>query len=91
MGMTADLPEPDQLFDHDSWLSRWPSGVQKTEMFFGVLVFYPYERFDARDVDTAERTYPGRVVVLNEGGQIEVHPSNADPVSIFDPSNRLRG
>ena len=30
--------------------------------------------FDCRDVEIAERTYPGRQILLNEDGCLEVHP-----------------
>jgi len=31
--------------------------------------------FDERDVETAQRTYPGRRVLLNHDAGIEVHPA----------------
>jgi hypothetical protein len=65
------------------WLHRWPSGTGKAELFAGVLVYSG--EFDQRDVETARRTYPGRKIVLNEGGGIEVHPAgDAEPTSIFE-------
>lgn len=30
--------------------------------------------FDERDVEIARRAYPGRRIVLNEDGHLEVHP-----------------
>jgi hypothetical protein len=77
-----DLPGPDELFEIDMWLHRWPSATHKAELFLGVLAYSG--EFDERDVETARRTYPGRQVVLNEGGGIEVHPAgDAPPRSIF--------
>jgi len=57
----------------DALLHRWPTAVVKAEMFDGVLLFTG--DFDDRDVVTAERTYPGRRVLLNSDGDIEVHPA----------------
>ena len=77
-----DLPTPVELFDVDVWLSRWPSATRKAELYAGVLVFSG--EFDHRDVATAQRTFPGRQVVLNDGGGIEIHPAgDAPPLSIF--------
>jgi hypothetical protein len=68
-----DLPAPDDLFDIDAWQYRWPTGAEKTELYAGVIVFSG--QFDERDVATAQRAYPGRQIVLNEGGGIEIHPA----------------
>lgn len=77
-----NLPAPHELFDGDVWAYRWPSGTHKAELFDGVLVFSG--DFDNRDVEIAQRAYPGRQVVLNQGGGIEIHPaSDASPLSIF--------
>nr|CEL19207.1 hypothetical protein [Kibdelosporangium sp. MJ126-NF4]CTQ94993.1 hypothetical protein [Kibdelosporangium sp. MJ126-NF4] len=71
------------MFDIDAWQHRWPSGTWKAELVSGVLVFSG--QFDERDLKTARRTYPGRQVVLNEGGGIEVHPAGDNPPrSIFE-------
>lgn len=78
-----NLPAPDELFEIDTWRHRWPSGTHKAELCHGVLVYSG--EFDQRDVETARRTYPGRQVVLNEGGGIEVHPAgDGPPRSIFE-------
>ena len=80
---SPDLPAADQLFEIDVWLHRWPSGAHKAELFRGVLVYSG--EFDERDVATARRTYPGRRVVLNEGGGIEIHPAGDEqPRSVFE-------
>jgi hypothetical protein len=77
-----DLPAPDELFEIDVWLHRWPSATHKAELIGGVLVYSG--EFDERDVETALRTYPGRQVVLNEGGGLEIHPAgDSQPRSIF--------
>ncbi|TCO44203.1 hypothetical protein [Actinocrispum wychmicini] len=83
-----DLPAPHELFDVDTWLRRWPSGTHRTELCRGVLVFSG--EFDHRDVEIAQRAYPGRQVVLNEGGGIEIHPGNVPPPSIFKRRAHLR-
>ena len=78
-----DLPAPDELFAIDMWLHRWPSATHKAELFHGVLVYSG--EFDQRDVETARRTYPGRQILLNEGGGIEVHPAgDGEPRSVFE-------
>ena len=52
-------------------------------MYAGVLVFSG--EFDQPDVAIAERTYPGRRVILNNGGGIEIHPAGDTPArSIFE-------
>ncbi len=76
-----DLPDPNELFDIGVWRDRWPSGTYKAELFAGVLVFSG--EFDHRDVETAQRTYPGRRVLLNEGGGIEIHPGGDTPLQSF--------
>lgn len=78
-----DLPAPDQPFDVSAWMHRWPSGTLKSELFDGVLVFSG--EFDERDLPTAQGAFPGRQVVLNDGGGIEIHPaSQTPPRSIFE-------
>lgn len=84
-----DMPRPDELFEIDVWLHRWPSAIHKAELFHGVLVYSG--DFDERDVETASRAYPGRQVVLNEGGGIELQTAGSgEPRSIFDLSHELR-
>jgi hypothetical protein len=68
---TPDLPAPHEPFTIDAYLHRWPSGAEKVELWAGALVFYG--QFDERDIVTAERTFPGRRVVLNEDRGLEVH------------------
>lgn len=78
-----DLPAPGEPMTVEACLHRWPSGVHRTELIYGVLVFAG--QFDDRDIATAQRTYPGRRVLLNSGGGIEVHPAGSDPlVSLVD-------
>lgn len=48
-----------------------------------VLVFSG--EFDERDIPTAQGAFPGRQVILNSGGGIEIHPaSDTPPRSIFE-------
>lgn len=54
-------------------LHRWPTAAEKVELGRGVLLFTGV--FDERDLAIAERTYPGRRVLLNVDGGIEVHPA----------------
>lgn len=80
-----DLPAPHELFDVDAWVYRWPSGTHKTELYAGVLVYFrSLAQFDHRDVEIAQRTYPGRRILLNESGHIEIHPAGeGQPRSVF--------
>ncbi|GAB2806725.1 hypothetical protein GCM10022221_00110 [Actinocorallia aurea] len=59
-----DLPAADEAFGIDSFLRRWPTGVEKVELHNGSPVFYG--RWDERDVAIAQRAYPGRVVRLDQ-------------------------
>jgi hypothetical protein len=78
-----DLPTPDELFDIDAWQSRWPTGAEKVELCRGVPVFQG--QFDERDVVIAQGACPGRHIVLNESGGIEIHPAGTvAPRSVFD-------
>jgi hypothetical protein len=78
-----DLPAASELFTVDVWQYRWPTGTEKAELYDGVLVFGG--AFDQRDVEIAQRAHPGRRIVLNAGGGLEVHPSGQSiPVSIFE-------
>ena len=84
-----DLPAPHELFDVEVWQHRWPTGTQKAELVAGVLVFSG--EFDRRDVEIAQRACPGRQVVLNEGGGIEIHPAGDTPPSaIFESLSSQR-
>ncbi|WP_330481493.1 DUF2399 domain-containing protein [Streptomyces sp. NBC_00724] len=79
-----DMPAPDQPVTAEACLHRWPSAVQRTELINGVLLFTG--NFDERDITTAERTYPGRRVLLNTDGSIEVHPAAPGPPrSLLEP------
>lgn len=59
-----DLPSPQEDFEIDSFLRRWPTGVEKAELENGHPVFYGC--WDERDVEIAQRAYPGRVVRLDQ-------------------------
>ncbi|RZS30521.1 hypothetical protein EV193_11641 [Herbihabitans rhizosphaerae] len=72
-----DLPEADQPFTVEVYLHRWPSGAEKVELIEGALCFQG--SFDQRDVEIAERAYPGRIVLLDESGSLEVHPNDGGP------------
>jgi hypothetical protein len=77
-----DLPSPNELFEVETWLHRWPTGTRKAELYYGVLVYFG--EFDERDVAIAQNAYPGRRILLDEGARIEIHPaSNTPPGSIF--------
>jgi hypothetical protein len=64
-----DIPPPDQPITSEVYFSRWPSGAEKVELFDGSLVFTGI--FDERDVEMAERTYPGAAGRAQRGRQ---HP-----------------
>jgi hypothetical protein len=59
-----DLPDPQEAFEIDAFVRRWPTGAEKVELENGHPVFYG--RWDERDVEIARRTYPGRVVKLDQ-------------------------
>jgi len=69
----ADIPPPDEPITVEAYFSRWPSGAEKCELFDGALQFTGV--FDQRDVEMAERVYPGLRVMLNPDGNIVVHPA----------------
>ncbi|MFF1359932.1 hypothetical protein [Streptomyces sp. NPDC058297] len=80
-----DLPDPGEPMTVEAVLTRWPTGAWKRELIDGVMYFYG--EFDQRDVEIAERTYPGRRVLVNRAGDLEVHPGGADPArSLLDSS-----
>lgn len=70
-----DLPPPAAPMTAEVLLARWPTAAPKAELFHGVLIFAG--DFDERDVETARHTYPGRRLVLNADGGLEVHPAGA--------------
>ncbi|MBW8483556.1 Uma2 family endonuclease [Actinomadura parmotrematis] len=59
-----DLPHREDPFLIDAFGHRWPTGAEKVELWDGCPVFYGV--WDARDVEIAERAYPGRVVRLDQ-------------------------
>lgn len=76
------LPLADHLFDLDS-LDRWPMGVEKRELWGGVIIFYG--QFDERDLTIARRTFPGRAVALDDDGAMLVGPPpESDDVEAVD-------
>ena len=76
-----DLPPAAQPMTVDAFMSRWPTSAEKVELFAGVLVFTGH--FDERDLETAQRTYPGRRPVLNADHGLEVHPAGPGiPISL---------
>lgn len=77
---TPDLPPPHVEFSIDAWAYRWPTGTEKCELMRGIPVFYG--DFDERDVEIAQRTYPGRRIVLHEDGVLEIHPAESDSPTV---------
>ncbi|GAA1543429.1 hypothetical protein GCM10009678_27620 [Actinomadura kijaniata] len=59
-----DLPGSEEPILIDAFGHRWPTGAEKVELWDGCPVFYG--EWDERDVEIAERTYPGRVVRLDQ-------------------------
>jgi len=59
-----DLPPADSPIDVDVFGSRWPTAAEKVELEDGCPVFYG--AWDQRDVEIAQRAYPGRVVLLDQ-------------------------
>jgi hypothetical protein len=57
-----DLPPPHEPITVDAYIYRWPMGAEKVELVDGCPFFYGY--FDDRDVETAERAFPGRRAVI---------------------------
>lgn len=76
------LPPADEEILADVFGARWPTGAEKAELEDGCPVFYG--TWDERDVETARRTYPGRVVLLDQEpgrpGTLRVLPSGVPPV-----------
>lgn len=72
-----DLPPADQVIEADVFGARWPTGAEKVELEEGCPVFYGC--WDERDVEIAERAYPGRIVRLDqkpgEPGTLRVLPA----------------
>lgn len=59
-----DLPSCEEPILVDAFGHRWPTGAEKVELEDGCPIFYG--EWDERDVAIAERTYPGRVVRLDQ-------------------------
>jgi hypothetical protein len=87
-----DLPAADEDIPADVFCTRWPTGAEKVELEDGCPVFYG--AWDDRDVETAERTYPGRTVRLDqpagEPGTLRVLPAprkspGVQPASVVHP------
>ncbi|WP_328541167.1 hypothetical protein OHT17_50970 [Streptomyces sp. NBC_00371] len=80
-----DLPDPREPMTVEAVLTRWPTGAWKRELIDGVIYFYG--EFDQRDIEIAQRTYPGRRVLVNRAKDLEVHPGGASPArSVLDSS-----
>jgi hypothetical protein len=58
-----DLPPPHEPIDVDVYEYRWPTGAEKVELWDGCPLFSGF--FDERDVQIAERAYPGRIAVIH--------------------------
>ncbi|MFH8483168.1 hypothetical protein [Streptomyces sp. NPDC018055] len=57
----------------EEFAHRWPTGVSKTELIEGRIVFFwAAQPFDERDVAAARRAYQDRVVQLSPEGNVEV-------------------
>jgi hypothetical protein len=59
-----DLPHCEEPILIDAFGHRWPTGAEKVELWDGCPVFYG--AWDERDVEIAQRAYPGRVVRLDQ-------------------------
>ncbi|MGW6361954.1 hypothetical protein ACWFR5_43990 [Streptomyces sp. NPDC055092] len=73
-----DMPDPGEPMTVEVILTPWLTGAWKRELIDGVIYFYG--EFDQRDVEIAERTYPGRRVLVNRAKGLEVHPGGAGPL-----------
>jgi hypothetical protein len=58
-----DLPPPYEPIVGEAYDYRWPWGAEKVELWDGAPCFYGY--FDQRDVETAQRAFPGRKIVID--------------------------
>jgi hypothetical protein len=79
------LPSADEEILADVFGARWPTGAEKAELEDGCPVFYG--TWDERDVEIAQRTYPGRKILLDQKagdpGTLRVLPSGEPPVEAF--------
>jgi hypothetical protein len=57
-----DLPPPHELIG-EAYDYRWPMASEKIELDHGFPYFYGF--FDQRDVEIAERAFPGRRAVID--------------------------
>jgi hypothetical protein len=75
----TDLPPADEKILIDAFGSRWPTGAEKAELWDGCPVFYG--QWDERDVEIAQRAYPGRLVRLDQEpgkpGILRVQPAES--------------
>jgi hypothetical protein len=82
---SVPLPSADEEILADVFSARWPTGAEKTELEDGCPVFYG--TWDERDIEIAQRTYPGRVVRLDqaagEPGTLRVLPSGEPSIEAF--------
>lgn len=67
-----DLPAPTEPFTPDAQQQRWPTAATACELIDGALIFTG--KFDQRDVEIAQRTYPGRRVQLGPDNGLEIYP-----------------
>jgi hypothetical protein len=79
------LPPADEEILADVFGARWPTGAEKAELEDGCPVFYG--TWDERDVEIAQRTYPGRRVLLDqqagEPGTLRILPSGEPRIEAF--------
>jgi Putative restriction endonuclease len=79
------LPPADEEILADVFGARWPTGAEKAELADGCPVFYG--TWDERDVEIAQRTYPGRIVRLDqepgEPGTLRVLPAGEPSTGAF--------
>jgi hypothetical protein len=57
------LLPPHELITGDVYDYRWPMASEKIELWNGAPLFYGF--FDQRDVEIAERAFPGRRAVIH--------------------------
>jgi hypothetical protein len=74
-----DLPAATEKILVDAFGHRWPTGAEKAELWDGCPVFYGV--WDDRDVEIAQRAYPGRVIRLDQEpgkpGTLSVLPADS--------------
>ncbi|XVQ08476.1 hypothetical protein ACQP1W_38860 [Spirillospora sp. CA-255316] len=77
-------PQPDELFDADTYRDHWPMGVDRVELDDGHPIFYG--SFTADDAQAAERAWPGRHATIEpwdrDGrGNLVLHAAGCAPGS----------